>query len=105
MVKLKCLKGVEEHILFIGVYNIKRNTKERGVDDASKLPRYYYRDDGYRVWDAIESYVTEIIDMFYVNDASVSEDEELQSFANDVHFNGFPHLVMSFRLQLQLRPN
>ena len=70
--------------------NIKRNTEERGVDDASKLPHYYYRDDGYRVWDAIESYVTEIIDMCYVNDASVSEDEELQSFANDVHFNGFP---------------
>ncbi|CAI8014486.1 Allene oxide synthase-lipoxygenase protein [Geodia barretti] len=70
--------------------NIKHNTEERGVDDASKLPHYYYRDDGYRVWDAIESYVTEIIDMFYVNDASVSEDEELQSFANDVHFNGFP---------------
>ena len=70
--------------------NIKRNTEERGVDDASKLPHYYYRDDGYRVWDAIESYVTEIIDMCYVNDASVSEDEELQNFAKDVHFNGFP---------------
>ena len=70
--------------------NIKRNTEERGVDDASKLPHYYYRDDGYKIWDALESYVKGIIDVFYANDESVSEDEELQNFASDIHFNGFP---------------
>ena len=70
--------------------NIKRNIKERGVDDASKLPHYYYRDDGCQIWGALQSFVTAIINKFYANDASVEEDKELQNFAFDVHSNGFP---------------
>ena len=70
--------------------NIKRFAKERGVDDGSKLPNYHYRDDGFKIWDAIESYVTSIIDLFYIDDSMVSGDTELQSFADDLHHNGFP---------------
>ena len=70
--------------------NIKKNTKERGVDDASKLPHYHYRDDGFKIWDAIEAYAGQIIDLFYVDDAAVSGDKELQNFADDLHHNGFP---------------
>ena len=70
--------------------NIKQNTKERGVDDPTLLPNYHYRDDGILIWNAIESYVTEIIGIFYKSDDDVKEDVELQHWANDVHFNGFP---------------
>ena len=58
--------------------NIKKNTKERGVDDASKLPHYHYRDDGFKIRDAIEAYAGQIIGLFYVDDAAVSGDKELQ---------------------------
>ena len=70
--------------------NIKKNTKERGVDDASKLPHYHYRDDGFKIWDAIEAYASQIIGLFYVDDAAVSGDKELQNFSDDLHHNGFP---------------
>ena len=70
--------------------NIKENTKKRGVDDPNLLPGYHFRDDGILVWNAIESYVTEIIDIFYKSDADVKEDTEVQNWANDVHFNAFP---------------
>ena len=69
---------------------LKRNVEKRGVDDPTLLPKYYYRDDGILIWNAIEAYVTEIIDIFYKTDDDVKEDTEVQSWANDVHFNAFP---------------
>ena len=70
--------------------NIKHNTKARCVDDRTKLPFYHYRDDGIKIWDALEEYVKNIIDLFYSDDATVSGDKELQNFSRDVHENGFP---------------
>lgn len=70
--------------------NIKRNIKERGVDDPDLLPHYYYRDDGLKIWDAIESYARDIITHFYRSDDDVKNDKELKSWAEDLYFNGFP---------------
>lgn len=70
--------------------NIKRNIKERGVDDPDLLPHYYYRDDGLKIWDAIESYARDIVTHFYRSDDDVKNDKELKSWAEDLYFNGFP---------------
>lgn len=70
--------------------NVKENTRRRGVDDAKLLPGYYYRDDGILIWDAIESYVTEIIDIFYKSDEDVTDDTELKDWAKEVHDKAFP---------------
>ena len=37
--------------------NIKHNTKERGVDDSTKLLFYHYCDDGFKIWDALKAYI------------------------------------------------
>ncbi len=70
--------------------NIKRSAEERGVDDAEQLPGYYYRDDGIKVWDALENYAEDIINEFYQTDEDVASDDELQAWAKDIHTNGFP---------------
>ena len=70
--------------------NIRADTQRRQVDDKDHLPNYYYRDDGILIWDAIESYVREIIGIFYKSDDDVKEDTEVQSWANEVHFHAFP---------------
>ena len=70
--------------------NIKKNLKERGVDNPEKLPRYYYRDDGIKIWDAIEEYTKEIIDLFYESDEDVKNDSEVKEWALEVHTNAFP---------------
>ena len=74
----------------IHLTNIKRNTKERGVDDPKTLPGYYYRDDGLKLWNAMESYVRLVVDDFYKDDTEVKGDSELQKWADDLHTNGFP---------------
>ena len=70
--------------------NIEHSVKVRGVDDPNLLPGYFYRDDGLKIWQAIKNFVTDIIKEFYTRDADVKGDSELQSWANDVHTNGFP---------------
>ena len=64
--------------------------RKRGVDDPNLLPGYYYRDDGLRLWQAMEDYVSNIINLFYSSDADVKGDSELQIFSNDLYTNGFP---------------
>ena len=43
--------------------NVKHSLKARGVDDPYLLPGYYYRDDGLKLWQAMEDYVSNIINL------------------------------------------
>ena len=70
--------------------NMKRNPKERGVDDPNLLPGYYYRDDGLKIWQAVEDFVTGVINIFYPSDQHVKSDTELQSWACELYTEGFP---------------
>ena len=46
------------------------------LDDATLLPGYYYRDDGLKLWDAIEQYVRDVVNEFYASDDDVKQDKE-----------------------------
>ena len=70
-------------------YNLPQSLIERGVDDPSKLPEFYYRDDGLALWEAINTFVAEIIEIYYENDEDVKRDHEIQSWIYDVHENGW----------------
>ena len=54
-------------------YDLPKMLKERGVDDPEKLPRFYYRDDALRLWDAISEFVKEIVSIFYASDDDVTK--------------------------------
>ena len=64
--------------------NIRKDLTARGIspDDNKKLPNYFYRDDGVRLWDAIETFVASILDIFYTNDKAVEDDSELKNVNN-----------------------
>jgi len=48
------------------------------VDDASRLPGYWYRDDALRVWSHMRHCVRQIVTLFYDTDNDVVADSELQ---------------------------
>uniref|UniRef100_A0A9R1SI80 Arachidonate 5-lipoxygenase a n=2 Tax=Cyprinus carpio TaxID=7962 RepID=A0A9R1SI80_CYPCA len=58
--------------------------KARGMDSKEELPYYFYRDDGYSVWEAVTSFVTDVVDIYYDKDETVQEDTEIQAFVKDV---------------------
>lgn len=59
----------------------------RGVDDATKLPDYPYRDDGMLIWEAIHLWVSSYISIYYHSDQDVVEDTELQNWCADLIAN------------------
>ncbi|KAM4592168.1 polyunsaturated fatty acid 5-lipoxygenase [Odontesthes bonariensis] len=58
--------------------------KSRGMDSKEELPTYFYRDDGYEVWEATKSFVSDVVCIYYPSDEKVQEDEEIQAFIKDV---------------------
>uniref|UniRef100_A0A8C9SKS5 Arachidonate 5-lipoxygenase b, tandem duplicate 3 n=1 Tax=Scleropages formosus TaxID=113540 RepID=A0A8C9SKS5_SCLFO len=69
--------------------------KARGLESEEELPYYYYRDDGLRVWKAVQSFVTDIVSIYYSSDETVQDDEEIQAFVKDK----FPEVSLSSLLQ------
>ncbi|SOD40737.1 lipoxygenase family protein [Nitrosovibrio sp. Nv4] len=56
---------------------------KREVDNPDLF--YPYRDDGILLWNAIQSFIKEYVDLYYKSEADVTEDHEIQAWANDIN--------------------
>lgn len=61
--------------------------KNRGMDDVASLPHYPYRDDGMLVWNAIKSFVSNYLNIYYKTPEDISSDTELQAWAQELVSN------------------
>ena len=62
-------------------FNFPKNIQKRGVED---IPKYWFRDDGLKLWSTIHDYATDVINIFYETDKEVKEDTELQKWNEEV---------------------
>ncbi|MFN0051533.1 MAG: lipoxygenase family protein [Planctomycetales bacterium] len=56
----------------------------RGVDDAGCLPEYPYRDDALLYWNAIHQWVEEYVGLYYISEADLAGDFELQAWYTEL---------------------
>jgi Lipoxygenase len=74
-----CARGWKEWSF--AQYDLRKDLRSRGVDDAALLPGYHYRDDALKVWDVIAAFVGDVVRSFYRTDDDVAGAPELQALA------------------------
>ncbi|KAM8898448.1 arachidonate 12-lipoxygenase, 12S-type isoform 2-T2 [Spinachia spinachia] len=62
---------------------------DRGV---SQLPNYFYKEHSLMLWEAIHSFVSGMVNLYYQSDHDVREDLELQAWIRDISLEGFTEL-------------
>jgi arachidonate 15-lipoxygenase len=65
-------------------FALPRELKNRGVDDVKNLPHYPYRDDGILLWNAINKFVFNYLQLYYKSPADLKADGELQAWAREL---------------------
>ncbi|MGK7931034.1 MAG: lipoxygenase family protein [Microcystaceae cyanobacterium] len=58
--------------------------KKRKMDNRELLPHYPFRDDGLLVWQTVEDFVTNYLKLYYKTAEDLSEDYELQNWAQEL---------------------
>ena len=71
--------------------NVKASLEEHEISYCPLLTQYSYPKHAIALWDMIEEFVNEMVGLFYVDDATVQEDVELQNFLRELKTIGFPH--------------
>ncbi|XP_034712636.1 arachidonate 12-lipoxygenase, 12S-type [Etheostoma cragini] len=67
----------------------RNDFSDRGV---SQLRNYFYREHSLMMWEAIFSFVSGMVSLFYQSDQDVQEDLELQAWIRDISQEGFAEL-------------
>ncbi|CAL8401768.1 unnamed protein product [Gadus morhua 'NCC'] len=65
---------------------IRDDIKERGLES---VPHFYYRDDGFHMWDITNRFVQGVLGYYYKDDSDVQRDPELQTWVLDIFKHGF----------------
>ncbi|XP_023262819.1 hydroperoxide isomerase ALOXE3-like [Seriola lalandi dorsalis] len=65
---------------------LPENITARGLES---IPNFYYRDDGLKLWNIINSFVTAIVEYYYPSDSDVQKDTELQEWINEIFTHAF----------------
>ncbi|CAB1340077.1 unnamed protein product [Coregonus sp. 'balchen'] len=79
------LKRAHSEITYSSVCLLE-NIVARGLES---IPNFYYREDGLKLWNAINSFVQGMVEHFYSSDSEVSRDSELQDWINEIFIHGF----------------
>ncbi|KAI2645874.1 Polyunsaturated fatty acid 5-lipoxygenase [Labeo rohita] len=67
--------------------------KARGME---KAPNYYYREDGMRIWETLNRFVSDVVEIYYDSDEAVRSDVEIQKFVKDISLHGLQDKTEKF---------
>ncbi|MEO0840504.1 MAG: lipoxygenase family protein [Cyanobacteria bacterium J06643_5] len=73
-------RGVSEYFNNFSDFAFPKYLRQRGIDRASRLRDFPYRDDGLLVWNSLEDYVSRYIGIYYKSNRDIRQDSELQNW-------------------------
>ena len=81
--------------------NFPQIMAEKGFpeDESDGVRNFFYRSDGYKLWNIFSRYVTNIVYRFYLSDTKVKGDNQIQRFASSLanrelgNITGFPSSI------------
>jgi len=85
-------------------FSFPEQLKARGFDEQKSdgLDNYYYRDDGFLLWNAIGEYTKDFVDHVYKTDQAVAENADIKKWADEVanvaKVPGFPAKIETKQL-------
>ncbi|XP_049915018.1 hydroperoxide isomerase ALOXE3-like [Epinephelus moara] len=65
---------------------LPENITAQGLES---IPNFYYRDDGLKLWNIINSFVKALVEYYYPSDSEVLKDTELQDWISEIFTHGF----------------
>uniref|UniRef100_A0A8D0AM79 Si:dkey-17e16.9 n=1 Tax=Sander lucioperca TaxID=283035 RepID=A0A8D0AM79_SANLU len=65
---------------------LPENIRGRGLES---IPNFYYRDDGLKLWNIVNSFVKAVVEYYYASDSEVYKDTELQEWISEIFTHGF----------------
>ncbi|MEH1809868.1 lipoxygenase family protein [Nostoc sp.] len=65
-------------------FTFPRLIKSRRTDDPEILPHFPFRDDGILIWNAVEKFVYEYLQLYYKTSQDLIDDYELQNWAREL---------------------
>ncbi|AVQ00059.1 arachidonate 15-lipoxygenase [Ahniella affigens] len=90
------LAGSDRLAFDVTAHMLPNDLASRRVADVAALPDYPYRDDALLVWQAIQDWVRQYVSVYYLNDANVAGDTELQGWRDELlglgKIKGLPEL-------------
>ena len=78
------VKATQSYQRNVNTSTLPQTLARRGVDDASRLPDYPYRDDALLIWGAIARWVEDYVSHYYSSDAVIQGDTELQNWVAEL---------------------
>jgi arachidonate 15-lipoxygenase len=78
------VEGAKSYLHNFNDVMFPKTLKSHGVGDSAQLPDYPYRDDGLLVWDAIKTWVSAYLSIYYTSDQQLLEDKDLQNWAQEL---------------------
>ena len=100
--KAGALKIISNNVKFTNL-NFPKIMTEKGFpeDESDGVKNYFYRSDGYKLWNIFSRYVSSMVYKAYIYDAADISDNQLQQFASSVankyqgNVPGFPGKMLT----------
>ena len=82
--QLLAIAGAKSYLQSFNDVMFPKTLISHGVSDSAQLPDYPYRDDGLLLWDAIKTWVSGYLSIYYPSDQDIITDPELQQWAKEL---------------------